>query len=250
MRARGGQCVRLPLGCPCHRSLQGVLGFDRIVSEFTSLALYTGQHLRICPHVLLFFRCRECILGVIATNPKCPLCRRTIVAPDLRQGVTAAEADAEEAAAEAAAAAAEGGKGEEGAAEAPPAEQVFVSESKLQALLKEVRGCCWGGQAAAEAGYNRQLSAGAEAMRSKEWGEVMQSKEWRLMRPRVVCCVPTRHGPPPTLPQLRNMRRTDPTAKALIFSQYVSTIGEQAGHGGLPAAAVLAALGGPNHAAG
>lgn len=77
---------------------------------------------------------------MIAANPKCPLCRRAITAPDLRQGITAADADAQEVAAEAAAAAALGAKSgelEEGTGEA--AEQVVVSESKLQALLKEVR---------------------------------------------------------------------------------------------------------------
>ncbi|KAI7843193.1 hypothetical protein COHA_003176 [Chlorella ohadii] len=118
--------------------------------------------------------CRECILGVLGMNAKCPLCRRELAMNQLRQGITAAEADEEEAAAEAAAAAAAAAaageqrkgdgeaaaEGREGGDEQPPAEQAFVSESKLQALLKE----------------------------------------------------------------LRAMRRADPTAKALIFSQYVSTI--------------------------
>lgn len=70
----------------------------------------------------------------------------------LRQGITAAEADAEEAAAEAAAAAAAAeaagekpkgeceGEGSQPDGEQPPGEPGFVSESKLQALLKEVGG--------------------------------------------------------------------------------------------------------------
>ncbi len=95
--------------------------------------------------------CRECILGVLSAHAKCPLCRRSITAAELRHGITAAEADEEEAAAEAAAAAAaaaaaDKGKApmkgsddeEEQQANAPPAEPVYVSESKLQALLKEV----------------------------------------------------------------------------------------------------------------
>ncbi|KAI3434920.1 hypothetical protein D9Q98_002974 [Chlorella vulgaris] len=129
----------------------------------------------------LHWFCRECIMGVLAANPKCPLCRRCLNAGELRLGITAAEADAEEAAAEAAAAAsaaaaaaaAAGGAGEaaagggggggeagEQAPAVPPAEAALVSDSKLQALLKE----------------------------------------------------------------LRHMRRANPQAKALIFSQYVSTI--------------------------
>jgi hypothetical protein len=104
--------------------------------------------------------CRECIMGVLAANPKCPLCRRCLNAGELRLGITAAEADAEEAAAEAAAAAsaaaaaaaAAGGAGEaaagggggggeagEQAPAVPPAEAALVSDSKLQALLKELR---------------------------------------------------------------------------------------------------------------
>lgn len=87
---------------------------------------------------------------MLAANAKCPLCRRDITAADLRHGITAAEADEEEAAAAAAAAAAgdkgkapvgEGGGKEAGPEPAVPhAEPVYVSESKLQALLKEVRG--------------------------------------------------------------------------------------------------------------
>lgn len=127
------------LSCPCFRFLWSSLqaghacvfsAFHRCVGKVSKPATFLSS-------------CRECILGVIATNPKCPLCRRAITAPDLRQGVTAAEADAEEAEAEAAAAAAKGGEGEAGAGEAPPAEQAFVSESKLQALLKEVRAASW-----------------------------------------------------------------------------------------------------------
>lgn len=92
---------------------------------------------------------RECILGVLAANPKCPLCRRQLAPAEVRTGVTAAEADAAEAeaeAAEAAAAQADAGKGkapveeeEEGGAAVPPAEPTYVSESKLRALLKELR---------------------------------------------------------------------------------------------------------------
>ncbi|PSC76011.1 helicase-like transcription factor isoform B [Micractinium conductrix] len=115
--------------------------------------------------------CRECIMGLVqSVNSKCPLCRRNITAFELRQGITAAEADAEEASKEAgdglgAGSAGAGGAGASGAAggeggEAPAQGGVLASESKLQALLKE----------------------------------------------------------------LRAMRRADPTAKALIFSQYITTI--------------------------
>jgi hypothetical protein len=85
---------------------------------------------------------------VLAANPKCPLCRRQLAPAEVRTGVTAAEADAAEAeaeAAEAAAAQAAAGKGkapveeEEGGAPPPPAEPTYVSESKLRALLKELR---------------------------------------------------------------------------------------------------------------
>ncbi len=69
-----------------------------------------------------------------SATPKCPLCRAQLAAEQLKLGVTAAEA--------AAAAPPE----EEEAAEAPaPAEPAINSESKLQALLKEVgrEGCGW-----------------------------------------------------------------------------------------------------------
>eukprot|EP00887_Chlorella_sp_A99_P003475 scaffold7.g3475.t1 len=117
--------------------------------------------------------CRECIVGVLQANSKCPLCRAVLAANQLRAGVTAAEAAA--AAAEAAAKAAaeakkasqqEGGEkeaegaAEEGAADGEQPPGGLQSESNLQALLKE----------------------------------------------------------------LRAMRRRDSSAKALIFSQYVSTI--------------------------
>lgn len=87
----------------------------------------------------------------VPLTPPAPQCRRDLAMHQLRQGITAAEADEEEAAAEAAAAAAaaaaageqpkgEGSaEGRGGGDEQPPAEQAFVSESKLQALLKEVR---------------------------------------------------------------------------------------------------------------
>lgn len=89
-------------------------------------------------------------MGVVqSVNSKCPLCRRNITAFELRQGITAAEADAEEASKEAgdglgAGSAGAGGAGASGAAggeggEAPAQGGVLASESKLQALLKEVR---------------------------------------------------------------------------------------------------------------
>lgn len=80
---------------------------------------------------------RECILGVIAANPKCPLCRAALSAAELRVGVTAGEAAA-------AAAPADGGAEGEGEASgaAQQPEPVVVSESKLQALLKEVSDQC------------------------------------------------------------------------------------------------------------
>ena len=114
---------------------------------------------------------------MLAAKPKCPLCRRDIQMHELRNGITAAEADTEEAAAEAAAADAaaaaaaaaagpeETGKGKgqaaagegdedeerEGGEGAVPAaaEGVHVSESKLVALLKEVgaAGVWWAGPA-------------------------------------------------------------------------------------------------------
>ncbi len=70
---------------------------------------------------------------VNSANPKCPLCRAALVAAQLRAGVTAAEAAA-------AAAAAAGDQGVEEAMEVEGSDQqaVAVSESKLQALLKEV----------------------------------------------------------------------------------------------------------------
>ena len=149
--------------------------------------------------------CRECILGVLAAQPRCPLCRRDIgvhqvrrrgggrtrcwgfgalgsparslhagaataaparpphptrapsaraPTPQLRQGVTAAEAEEEEerkrrgAAAAAGGVKAEdgegacgacGGEGGEGGGAAAPGDGAQVSESKLQALLKELR---------------------------------------------------------------------------------------------------------------
>ncbi|GAB4812994.1 hypothetical protein N2152v2_000040 [Parachlorella kessleri] len=109
---------------------------------------FEGPCITPCHH----WFCRECILGVVnqSATPKCPLCRAQLAAEQLKLGVTAAEAAAAAAPPE-----------EEEAAEAPaPAEPAINSESKLQALLKE----------------------------------------------------------------LRAMRRADPSAKALVFSQYMSTI--------------------------
>jgi len=99
--------------------------------------------------------CKECILGALQVKGLCPLCRREQTAADIRIGVLAAEAqEAGEPAEDAA------GPSSGEAAGGVDVGAGLVADSKLQALLKE----------------------------------------------------------------LRKMRRSDPTAKALIFSQYTSTI--------------------------
>lgn len=89
---------------------------------------------------------RECLLGALQANPKCPLCRNSQMVADLRAGITAAETAELPALAALDAPSMPEGQGSGGevaagrqAGAAPAAEdQAIVADSKLKALLKEV----------------------------------------------------------------------------------------------------------------
>jgi SWI/SNF-related matrix-associated actin-dependent regulator of chromatin subfamily A3 len=134
--------------------------------------------------------CRECILGAVGVAPRCPLCRGALAPAALRAGVTAAEAAA-------AAAAVPGSPDEPRGARVAPDE---AAEGDADAPADAAAGAAAGDAGAAAAATALEAAAAAAG------GIVADSKLRALVR------------------ELRRMRAADPTAKALVFSQYASTI--------------------------
>ena len=135
------------------------------------LDAYEQPAITTCGH----WFCKMCIIGALQmSNARCPLCRATQRAQQLKCGITAAEA--EERAAEKNATSANG------------------EEDRLAAAVS------------AEAAALARVEEREAAIAASSQGVISESKLVALLK------------------ELRAMRRSDPTAKALIFSQYNSTI--------------------------